>query len=818
MSEQINSEAYWSGRFSTDWEKSDGRHQSRFFAELATRLIPRWLSSAIRIDRLTICDWGCALGDGTDMLAAAFDTSVTGIDFSPVAIESAQSTYRNCEFIARNVLTCPIERRWDILFTSNTLEHFAEPWAILRLLSRNIEAGLVLLVPYHEVVRHEEHAYTFTADNIPANIDEFYLIQAAIADARLEENTQWPGRQILLVYVKQDFAHRNRLRLSDISTEAGEHVPEFLRKFAMLQQRVIEVETDRSALQLERETLRRKVLETKANYESLEGECDTLRRTILRTEENCRNIEAESVALQRSLAEAHARNTEIETELAARLAFEEVQHKRIVELNEELERERAYGAGLDMLRNDWQYRATALERSTSWKIMAPFRHAKTAVGLILNLSRHRARIKHLAYLSREIGVSGAARWAYMRVTRRMPYISLPKYHSDSISIGSPSPAFREMFLSVLRTAQESGRPIYIQLPVIEWNVPLFQRPQQMAMAVGRTGGIAIYFTHNVVDNIDGFREVSENVWLVSDGSFFDELEGAVCTAYSTGTTDLDFLQKIKRKNVLVYEYIDHLDEAISGSATERLKLLRDFCFTAADVIVVSARKLQEEVVAAVGGRRVVVVPNGVDYEHYASALGREEPVPTPIKAFCERYETIVGYFGALAPWIWYEMLNELTGRRGDIGFIFIGPDYYGGMEKVIRRDNVLLTGAVPYQNLPSYAKQFDAAIIPFRHGEIAQTTSPLKLFEYFALEKPVVVTDQMRECTIYPEVFRAADQAAFSRELDRAIAAGNCPEFKSRLRQLALENSWDERARTLLEAGTKSLRARFKNKREISVA
>ncbi|MGO4842565.1 hypothetical protein AB4144_60880, partial [Rhizobiaceae sp. 2RAB30] len=96
----------------------------------------------------------------------------------------------------------------------------------------------------------------------------------------------------------------------------------------------------------------------------------------------------------------------------------------------------------------------------------------------------------------------------------------------------------------------------------------------------------------------------------------------------------------------------------------------------------------------------MLAPNGVDYEHYARALAAATPPPPDVQAFCNKYPKIVGYFGALAPWIWYEMLNALTEARPDVGFILIGPDYYGGMDKIARRENVLLTGAVPYAQLP----------------------------------------------------------------------------------------------------------------------
>src|SRR5690606_22261533 len=96
-----------------------------------------------------------------------------------------------------------------------------------------------------------------------------------------------------------------------------------------------------------------------------------------------------------------------------------------------------------------------------------------------------------------------------------------------------------------------------------------------------------------------------------------------------------------------------------------------------DFIIASAQALYDEAVAAVGRDKVLLVPNGVDTDHYRKDLSCVV-LPEGLTAFRRRYKKIVGYFGALAPWIWYEEVNKLIDARPDLGFVFIGPDYYGG--------------------------------------------------------------------------------------------------------------------------------------------
>jgi hypothetical protein len=90
--------------------------------------------------------------------------------------------------------------------------------------------------------------------------------------------------------------------------------------------------------------------------------------------------------------------------------------------------------------------------------------------------------------------------------------------------------------------------------------------------------------------------------------------------------------------------------------------------------------------------------------------------------------------------------------------------------------------------------------IPFAPGDVAKTTSPLKLFEYFAMEKPVVSTSFMTECVAFPEVFHGDSAPALALAIDSAVDKADDHAFKQRLARLADENSWGQRAVVLSKA------------------
>src|SRR6266702_5099021 len=214
--ENINSNRYWDHRFETDWETNRGREQSRFFARVAIEAMPQWLVHAVRWNNLTVCDWGCAQGDGTEMLAQMLSCDITGIDFSDPAIQRARQQYSSIKFSHENLLDAPNRQAFDVLFSSNTLEHFADPWNIFNKIADYASKFIVLLLPYREFERHAEHEVTFDAINIPVSPNPAWsLVHCSVVDTRHPEPSYWPGDQILLVYASTAQLATQRFSLAD---------------------------------------------------------------------------------------------------------------------------------------------------------------------------------------------------------------------------------------------------------------------------------------------------------------------------------------------------------------------------------------------------------------------------------------------------------------------------------------------------------------------------------------------------------------------------------------------------------------------------
>jgi glycosyltransferase involved in cell wall biosynthesis len=86
--------------------------------------------------------------------------------------------------------------------------------------------------------------------------------------------------------------------------------------------------------------------------------------------------------------------------------------------------------------------------------------------------------------------------------------------------------------------------------------------------------------------------------------------------------------------------------------------------------------------------------------------------------------------------------------RGDerARLLLVGGDYdVEALRSLVARESlverVVFVDTVPYEMVPLYVAAADAGVVPLPDEAIWRTSSPLKLFEYLAMEKPVIVSD-----------------------------------------------------------------------------
>jgi teichuronic acid biosynthesis glycosyltransferase TuaH len=342
-----------------------------------------------------------------------------------------------------------------------------------------------------------------------------------------------------------------------------------------------------------------------------------------------------------------------------------------------------------------------------------------------------------------------------------------------------------------------------------WFASAFQRPQQLARALGEEGCKVIYWepwwrnervgspASDHEQGFEGFRRVGNQVYLLRcrPGDhlflirhcqpewlfFYQPYQALLIPNGCTSRT--------------IYEMTD--DQSLDGVgkswAREHHKWVR-----AADIVTASA----DDLLAQLRPDRpdALLVSNGVRIEDWAGA--GTQPVPGDLQAARQK-PVVVGYYGAIAEWMDFDLWRAAARLRPDWAFVWIGfplrPGMVDEIAEVAKLPNAFYLGKKPYRELPAYLAYFDVATIPFLLNPITHACSPVKLFEYMAAGKPVVAT-RMREILKYRSVRFADTAQEFVAQIEVALKLRDDPDYRRVLRSEAEANTWRARAKALCRA------------------
>ncbi len=186
---------------------------------------------------------------------------------------------------------------------------------------------------------------------------------------------------------------------------------------------------------------------------------------------------------------------------------------------------------------------------------------------------------------------------------------------------------------------------------------------------------------------------------------------------------------------------------VSGIARQRgqffIKLAamaQRYIFEHANVILTVSTFLKEQIAGLnIDRSKVRVVPNSVNTDEFDARISS---VPA-----CEelglRGKTVIGFMGSFSVWDNLEFLIEsFSGlSRSDPGLrlVLVGDGFNKGqLEEDVRKkqmnNKIIFTGRVPHEKVPGYIAAMDMAVIPHSNP----FGSPVVLFEYMAMSKPVV--------------------------------------------------------------------------------
>lgn len=348
-----------------------------------------------------------------------------------------------------------------------------------------------------------------------------------------------------------------------------------------------------------------------------------------------------------------------------------------------------------------------------------------------------------------------------------------------------------------------------------WNVPLFQRPQHISLGLSKQKCLVFYEVTHFTDKIKDLEEINNNLILINlenksiQKILFSKLKNInkpkYIQIYSTDwNMKLEELKEyIKNGYKIIYEYIDEINPILSGTKDIPINIKEKYEYMLSDkeniFVVVTADKLKEDIEKKRGTEKLVFACNGVDYEHYQN-IDNAFKFDETFEQILKQDKPIIGYYGAFASWFDYDMVSDLAKQRPEYNIVLIGSKYDDSLEKsnIEKLENVYFLGTKDYKILKNYASKFNICTVPFLINDITKATSPLKIFEYMALEKPIVTT-AMDECKKYKSIFIANNKEEFIELIDKALKLNReeNEEYYEILKKEALENTWDSKAKSI---------------------
>ena len=345
-----------------------------------------------------------------------------------------------------------------------------------------------------------------------------------------------------------------------------------------------------------------------------------------------------------------------------------------------------------------------------------------------------------------------------------------------------------------------NKRVIVFAPSIDWFLPLFQRPQQLAMAYSKKKDtFVVYFSKKTkFDKFPLLSKVHDNCWVM-DEKYIKEIDGALNGAkqviLSISWVTCKRYAEIIRCDKLIYEYIDEL--SLFRGYDQQMELDHIELLQKEDVAVATATKLYNSIKS--NSKNAILSTNGVDYEffHNAKNIAMNKRICNKVK----KYSCVLGYYGALASWFDYDLVAEVARRKPDWCWVLVGYDYDFSIRKsgILKIPNIIHINARPYQELPSFLTAFDIATIPFIINDITLSTSPVKLFEYMAGGKPILCSN-MPECLKYQSVKTYSSADDFIAKSEELLALKRNDPYWALLEKEALENTWDAKTDEILKA------------------
>lgn len=322
-------------------------------------------------------------------------------------------------------------------------------------------------------------------------------------------------------------------------------------------------------------------------------------------------------------------------------------------------------------------------------------------------------------------------------------------------------------------------PTIIYPPSIPWGW-MFQRPQQLMSQFAASGQIVLYEDLGRFSST-GIKSLTPTLLLCQGISALDIPHPRPRILWLTVPSHINIINNYS-PDLVIYDAVDEPAEEFASWAPYYPTILEK-----ADLIFCSSQSIYDYF--SQRHSRVYLVPNGVDIVHF-SPSPRTRPNDLPSG------KPIVGYSGAIAPWIDWSLMKTVIQANSNINFVFIGALFQLSKFPLKFFSNVYYLGFKSYSELPSYLHSFDLGLIPFLRTAMTKGCNPIKLYEYYASGIRVLGTP-LPELLAVPKINLESDPQLFALRIRQLLEEND--SCKAERLAYAQANDWAERTGRMLQ-------------------
>ena len=181
-----------------------------------------------------------------------------------------------------------------------------------------------------------------------------------------------------------------------------------------------------------------------------------------------------------------------------------------------------------------------------------------------------------------------------------------------------------------------------------------------------------------------------------------------------------------------------------------------FASNRAQLVSCVSSPLREHIVKLSGRKDILVNTNAYDPDFKSPDFRKNEA----------NTEKTIGYFGHLTEkWFDWKFMISLAKKCPDFRFELIG---HGHPQNLELPNNLIYLGFMGHDEICKKAENWDLAIIPFKINELSRCVDPIKIYEYLALELPVVSLE-MPQIDNYPHVATARTLNQFIKKMKEKL-------------------------------------------------